>query len=64
MCAINGFNFKDEGLARQMNEATSHRGPDGTRVYTDEGISLGHNRLSIVDLSADASQPMKDATGD
>lgn len=63
MCAINGFNFKDEGLAAKMDKATSHRGPDGTAVFTDENISLGHNRLSIIDLSAAASQPMRSNDG-
>lgn len=60
MCAINGFNFKDEALIKQMNQDTSHRGPDGTGVFLDQGISLGHNRLSIIDLSSRASQPMID----
>ncbi len=58
MCAINGFNFKDENLIRRMDRVTSHRGPDGTGVFLDNGISLGHNRLSIIDLSEKASQPM------
>lgn len=63
MCAINGFNFKDEELIVRMNVATRHRGPDGTGVFCKEGISLGHNRLSIIDLSASAGQPMKSADG-
>jgi asparagine synthase (glutamine-hydrolysing) len=61
MCAINGFNFRDEGLVRKMNQVISHRGPDGTGVFFDNNISLGHNRLSIIDLSDRASQPMKSA---
>lgn len=60
MCAINGFNFENRELAEKMNKATSHRGPDGTGVFVDDGISLGHNRLSIIDLSPDANQPMFD----
>ena len=62
MCAINGFNFKDENLILKMNRATRHRGPDGTGVFFDDKISLGHNRLSIIDLSGAANQPM--ASGD
>ena len=58
MCAINGFNFKGEGLILKMNQATSHRGPDDTGIFIDDHISLGHNRLSIIDLSDHASQPM------
>lgn len=63
MCAINGFNFKDRGLIDRMNAATLHRGPDGTGVYIDEQISLGHNRLSIIDLSHIADQPMFSSDG-
>src|SRR3989338_7237690 len=62
MCAINGFNFKDEGLILKMNQVTRHRGPDGTGVFLDDKISFGHNRLSIIDLSGAANQPM--ASGD
>ncbi len=58
MCAINGFNFKNEELIRKMNQITSHRGPDATGVFLDDEISLGHNRLSIIDLSEKANQPM------
>lgn len=63
MCAINGFNFKDQGLIGKMNAENRHRGPDGSGVFLDEKISLGHNRLSIIDLSDAASQPMKSADG-
>ena len=59
MCAINGFNFNDKDLILKMNKITSHRGPDGTGVFLDDNISLGHNRLSIIDLSERSSQPMK-----
>jgi len=41
-----------------MNKETSHRGPDGTGVYTDQHVTLGHNRLSIIDLRSVAGQPM------
>lgn len=63
MCAINGFNFKDETLIRKMNETTRHRGPDGTAIFCDDGISLGHNRLSIIDLSDAGKQPMWSQSG-
>ncbi len=60
MCGISGFNWKDEERVREMVSALSYRGPDANGVFVDEGISLGHNRLSIIDLSADANQPMFD----
>ncbi|MCF7835744.1 MAG: asparagine synthase (glutamine-hydrolyzing) [Candidatus Marinimicrobia bacterium] len=63
MCAINGFNSNDEKMILKMNRSTSHRGPDGTGHFCDENISLGHNRLSIIDLSDEANQPMESFDG-
>ena len=59
MCAINGCNFEDKELILRMNRKNAHRGPDGSGVFLSEGVSLGHNRLKIIDLSEAASQPMK-----
>lgn len=63
MCAINGFNFEDEGLIRKMNQITRHRGPDDSGVFLDDSLSLGHNRLSIIDLSPAGHQPMLSEDG-
>lgn len=63
MCAINGFNFSDRGLIARMNAANRHRGPDETGVFAEDGISLGVNRLKIIDLSALAAQPMQSFDG-
>lgn len=60
MCGISGFNWKDEGKATAMVQALSHRGPDARGVFVDDGVSLGHDRLSIIDLSHAADQPMVD----
>ena len=46
-----------------MIDRTSHRGPDGRRVQEFEGAVLGHCRLSIIDLSERASQPMVSTDG-
>lgn len=59
MCGINGFLWKDEALIASMNAVTKHRGPDGTRAVVEEGVSLGQNRLAIIDLSAAADQPFE-----
>ena len=63
MCGINGIvnlgrtgNFGNQ--IRKMNAALAHRGPDNDGVYEDQGIALGHRRLSIIDLSSDGHQPM------
>lgn len=40
-----------------------HRGPDGHGYYEGENVALGHRRLSIIDLSEQANQPMYDADG-
>lgn len=46
-----------------MNAATVHRGPDGASVYETEGITLGHNRLAVIDLSSGGLQPMESSDG-
>jgi asparagine synthase (glutamine-hydrolysing) len=63
MCAINGVTANDRSVVERMNEATKHRGPDGSRVWEGKGITLGHNRLAIIDLSDRALQPMHSTDG-
>jgi len=58
MCGIAGFSWRDERLVRSMTDALRHRGPDDEGFYTDANVSLGHRRLSIIDLSALGHQPM------
>jgi len=58
MCGINGFTWEDKDLIRQMNKVIRHRGPDDSGFFLDRNISLGHQRLSIIDLSAAGKQPM------
>ena len=60
MCGISGIiNHKDAGsLILKMTDAQAHRGPDATGNYTSENIALGHNRLSIIDLSKNGNQPL------
>jgi asparagine synthase (glutamine-hydrolysing) len=58
MCGINGFTWVDETLIMAMNGATCNRGPDDEGVFTDGNVSLGHRRLSIIDLSPAGHQPM------
>ena len=61
MCGINGFagGFVP-GLASSMNDLCAHRGPDGSGIFEapQKNVALGHVRLSILDLSHAADQPM------
>ncbi|PWJ42968.1 asparagine synthase (glutamine-hydrolyzing) [Sediminitomix flava] len=69
MCGITGiFAFNELGRlhAIHLPEATNslhHRGPDMGSTFTDYHVGLGHRRLSILDLSEGASQPMTDESG-
>lgn len=57
ICGINGFTWKDPHLIEKMNQALQHRGPDDESTYIDDMVSLGHRRLSIIDLSPAGRQP-------
>lgn len=61
MCGISGFNWQDRELIETMSMQMAHRGPDAVGYFCEEGISLGHNRLAIIDLSPEANQPMVDS---
>jgi asparagine synthase (glutamine-hydrolysing) len=58
MCGIVGFNQKDEHKIVEINDTLSHRGPDDSGIYTNDQLSMGHKRLSILDLSIAGHQPM------
>lgn len=63
MCGICGIVWNDaqrrtpDGLIEQMNDRMQHRGPDGSGYLNEPGVSLGHRRLSIIDL-AGGKQPL------
>ncbi len=72
MCGINGIfayhaaaNAPAEAELLATRDAMRARGPDGSGVWwsTDRRCALGHRRLSILDLSDRASQPMASADG-
>jgi asparagine synthase (glutamine-hydrolysing) len=46
-----------------MLAAQAHRGPDAQKTHVDEAVALGHNRLSIIDLSSAADQPFYSQDG-
>ncbi len=68
MCGIAGIiSFREDAQElHRIDEATdclAKRGPDDRGVFTDKNVALGHRRLSIIDTSHGAVQPMSDATG-
>lgn len=68
MCGIAGiYGFSDKTRAgetlNRMAKRMEHRGPDAEGIFVKEGIALAHQRLSIIDLSHQADQPMTDASG-
>src|SRR5665647_2178088 len=66
MCGIAGFidfnNTSSLQILQKCTDALSHRGPDGSGYEFMQNkncqVALGHRRLSIIDLSNAASQPM------
>lgn len=59
MCGICGFyGARNRPLLESMASALVHRGPDDNGFYEDDLVSLGHRRLSIIDLSPQGRQPM------
>lgn len=69
MCAIAGLvRFDgapvDVAVLSRMEHAQRHRGPDGSGVWREGSVGLSHRRLSIIDLSDAASQPMRGDRGE
>ena len=61
MCGIAGIlNNNNPQLIEAMVDKISHRGPDNTTLANYKKASLGFCRLSIIDLSKDANQPLVD----
>lgn len=66
MCGIAGIlSFDgppDLDVVMRMVSRVGHRGPDGSGLFRDERIALGHSRLAVIDLAGGA-QPMSNADG-
>ena len=69
MCGITGFIHRDASrpadrdLLGRMTDVIAHRGPDGSGLFTEGPVGLGHRRLSILDLSELGAQPMANEDG-
>jgi asparagine synthase (glutamine-hydrolysing) len=67
MCGIVGY-FSAKNIFKVhelpvMLQSIAHRGPDAEGTYFKEHVALGHKRLSIIDLSEEANQPMLSHSG-
>ncbi len=68
MCGIAGIAFLDgrpaeRNLIERMAATLRHRGPDDSGALVDGSVALGHQRLSIIDLSPNGHQPMSNEDG-
>lgn len=69
MCGIAGIISLSKAIderkitLHKMLKAQAHRGPDAQEDWHDTACSFGHNRLSIIDLSEEANQPMHSSCG-
>ena len=67
MCGIYGVIGIDakkyEKIFYEMGKQLSHRGPDFSGKYISNNLLLGHQRLSILDLSKNANQPLRSSNG-
>ena len=67
MCGIAGFYSLDQNFSqselKDMADSISHRGPDAEGYFFDKTVGLAHRRLSIIDLTAEANQPMHSQSG-
>src|SRR5215210_2888435 len=67
MCGICGIVHRSDGRVdraalEQMRDSMAYRGPDGTGLFIDGPVGLGHRRLAIIDL-ATGDQPMTNEAG-
>lgn len=64
MCGIAGIAYASSAklemaaAVRRMIALQRHRGPDGEGFYDSKGVSLGHCRLAIIDMTKTGHQPV------
>lgn len=67
MCGIAGYfspdHFFSQHNLEDMTQALEHRGPDAFGYYMEKSVGLGNRRLSIIDLSERANQPIHSSDG-
>ena len=63
MCGLSGMlGAPEPSIVRKMIQLQNHRGPDGSGIWEDESVCLGHARLAIVDLDG-SPQPIQSQEG-
>ncbi len=63
MCGIVGFNWEDEKQIKFLASLLNHRGPEQEGFHIRDGVSVGHKRLCILDLSEKGRQPLYNEDG-
>ena len=63
MCGIYGITKNDIQFIHRFIEKCTHRGPDGSDVWHDEDVTLGHNLLAITSEPSQGKQPWKTPKG-
>lgn len=64
MCGLVGFTGTPlPSVIQAMTDQITHRGPDDQGIWSDDSLSLGHRRLSILDLTSAGHQPMLSPDG-
>jgi len=58
MCGIVGFNWENRALVERLSALLEHRGPEQEGYHVGDGVSMGHKRLKILDLSEKGRQPI------
>jgi asparagine synthase (glutamine-hydrolysing) len=67
MCGIAGFTAPGPDarpVLAAMTRALAHRGPDGSGIFVDQTIALGHTRLAVIDPGGGAQPRVDPQTGD
>jgi len=63
MCGIYGITEHNPEFIKQFIEVCKHRGPDGSSMWHNDKITLGHNLLSIMGEPGNATQPWTTPNG-
>lgn len=63
MCGIYGITYNEPNIVKNYIDKCRHRGPDGSQIWSDDYVCLGHNLLSITSDPSVGTQPWHCQTG-